>query len=1016
MDENNLQTEYTRLSTQPTLPKNHISYLRTLKASGFSPKVIYDIGANLLHWTNEVRQIWPDAQIILFDAFDKTEFLYKNGGYTYHIGVLSNVDDAEVKFYYNDNFPGGNSYYKEHNDDVFPEDRFITLKTERLDTVVERLGLPLPDLVKIDVQGADRDVFEGGQKTIGHAEHLIVELQKVYYNLGAPLVHESLSFMEERGWKCIAPLFCDNGPDGDYGFMREDLCKSEQRPTICLNMIVKNESHIITKTLEMLCAKIRFDYWVICDTGSSDDTPKIITDFFQDRGIPGELHHDPWKNFAHNRTLALEYAFNKTDLLLIFDADDELHGEIQLPKKVLFDQYRFIFGKPGTSVYTRPLLINNHRPYKFVSVLHELLECKEEGATQTTLEGNYYVVSGRSGARSKNPNKYLDDAILLENAYAEAKEVDDHLYKRYSFYCANSYKDAGKFEKAIDWYKVTLKQDNWCQEKYICCLSLYDCYTHIKQREQGFYYLVESFKYDNERVECLNHLLSHYTCTGQNDVAYSYYKLSKNVFDRMHKKDKSLVLENKLFASTSEFYFYVPYLMIVISDRMKDHATGIQMYEIIFDRKLAILSDFHIKNLIFNLQFFTAYLEKEGVTESFFAKMNEYFAFLNKHKYIQTGIDDVLIKFKNKYGLNSELILPPTKNIIKECEKSRNILFFVGFSECFWNKTYLNTHSLGGSEKAVIYLADKLSSRGYKVYVSGAIEDEVTDTGVTYVHMDRIPQGVAFHTVILSRYLFFLERYSSIPFHQLFIWAHDTYLLPYGTDYDKSENIVARWKNVIDGCVCLSEWQQSSYASVYPELKDKIRIINNGIQYTKIRGPPTSILVKQKNKFIYTSCAERGLKILLDLWPEVLRALPDAELTISSYNKFPKTDEEKEMERIIAEYPNSIRHLGRLNTDDLYSELRTAEYWLYPCTFYETSCITAMEMLAAEVICLYYPLAGLTNTMAGCGLQVSRGTEVQTLLSLTEERKAELRSIGTEYIQKCDWENRATEWIDRVLS
>ena len=52
-------------------------------------------------------------------------------------------------------------------------------------------------------------------------------------------------------------------------------------PSVCLNMIVKNESHIIERTLEMLCSKIYFSYWVICDTGSTDDTCNIIKTFFK---------------------------------------------------------------------------------------------------------------------------------------------------------------------------------------------------------------------------------------------------------------------------------------------------------------------------------------------------------------------------------------------------------------------------------------------------------------------------------------------------------------------------------------------------------------------------------------------------------------------------------------------------------------------------------------------------------------------------------------------------------------
>ena len=40
-----------------------------------------------------------------------------------------------------------------------------------------------------------------------------------------------------------------------------------KQPTLCLNMIVKDESHIIEKTLKNLCDKFKIDYWVICDTG-----------------------------------------------------------------------------------------------------------------------------------------------------------------------------------------------------------------------------------------------------------------------------------------------------------------------------------------------------------------------------------------------------------------------------------------------------------------------------------------------------------------------------------------------------------------------------------------------------------------------------------------------------------------------------------------------------------------------------------------------------------------------------
>ena len=113
--------------------------------------------------------------------------------------------------------------------------------------------------------------------------------------------------------------------------------------SICLNMIVKNEASIIENTLHNLCSYINFKYWVICDTGSNDDTPSIIINFFKKQNIVGELCYDTWKDFGHNRTLALEAAYNKTDYLLIFDADDSIIGKFKIPK-LICDKYNLFFG------------------------------------------------------------------------------------------------------------------------------------------------------------------------------------------------------------------------------------------------------------------------------------------------------------------------------------------------------------------------------------------------------------------------------------------------------------------------------------------------------------------------------------------------------------------------------------------------------------------------------------------------------------------------------------------------
>lgn len=217
---NQVQAHLKNLSDNVPLPPKHIEYLLELKRSGVEPKIIYDIGSCVLQWQKVASKIWPKAQIFLFDAFPEVEFLFSESKCSYHIGVLSDEDDKEVKFYQNTQYITGNSYYKEHNDSVFPPNVYKVYKTSTLDSVVKKRGFPKPDLIKIDVQGSERDVLKGAIETLKDTKHLIIEMQHEVYNLGAPLAHETTPYIESLGWELVAPLFCNNGPDGDYHFRR----------------------------------------------------------------------------------------------------------------------------------------------------------------------------------------------------------------------------------------------------------------------------------------------------------------------------------------------------------------------------------------------------------------------------------------------------------------------------------------------------------------------------------------------------------------------------------------------------------------------------------------------------------------------------------------------------------------------------------------------------------------------------------------------------------------------------
>src|SRR5204862_2757696 len=90
------------------------------------------------------------------------------------------------------------------------------------------------------------------------------------------------------------------------------------KPTICLNMIVRNEAPVIRRCLDSVRPII--DYWVIVDTGSTDGTQDIIRELYKD--IPGELHERPWVDFAHNRTETLNLARERAEYIFVIDADE----------------------------------------------------------------------------------------------------------------------------------------------------------------------------------------------------------------------------------------------------------------------------------------------------------------------------------------------------------------------------------------------------------------------------------------------------------------------------------------------------------------------------------------------------------------------------------------------------------------------------------------------------------------------------------------------------------------------
>ena len=236
---------------------------------------------------------------------------------------------------------------------------------------------------------------------------------------------------------------------------------SRPRATVCLNMIVRDEAHVIRRCLDSVRPLI--DAWCILDTGSADGTQDIIREHLRD--LPGALFEAPWKGFAASRNEAMEYARGRADYLLFIDADDEL----VLPRKFRLPELQadayYLEHRQGETAFQRLDLVACRHPWRYVGVLHEFLE-SDQHRPAMFLQGPY-VQERREGARSQDPRKYERDAEVLEQGLRDEPEN-----ARYVFYLAQSYRDAGHPGKALEAYRRRAGMGGWEEEVYVSLLNV----------------------------------------------------------------------------------------------------------------------------------------------------------------------------------------------------------------------------------------------------------------------------------------------------------------------------------------------------------------------------------------------------------------------------------------------------------------------------------------------------------------------------------------------------------------
>ena len=365
----------------------------------------------------------------------------------------------------------------------------------------------------------------------------------------------------------------------------EFIINNNPLPTLCLNMIVKNESQIITRLFDSVINII--DSYCICDTGSTDNTVEVIQQYFEKKNIPGVIVIEPFKNFCHNRSLALTSCIGLSDFVLLLDADMTLEVK-NFNKSMLndFDTYYILQGN-DSFYYQNVRIVRNNGLYSYTGVTHEYINTPPNNRMYNFKKNELFIIDyGDGGCKS---DKFERDIRLLLNGLIEEPNNE-----RYNFYLANSYHDSGIYDKAIEYYDKRIKNGGWCQEVWYSYYRTGLCYKNMNKINDAIITWLNGYDYFPERLEGLFEIINHYRNISKHKLALHFYNLALDRLKEKHDIDSYLFLHNDVYT----YKLYYEYTIIACYVGIKN----------INDQVISILNvcrdGNYIRNLFYNMKFY----------------------------------------------------------------------------------------------------------------------------------------------------------------------------------------------------------------------------------------------------------------------------------------------------------------------------------------------------------------------------------------------------------------------------
>jgi glycosyltransferase involved in cell wall biosynthesis len=288
----------------------------------------------------------------------------------------------------------------------------------------------------------------------------------------------------------------------------------------------------------------------------------------------------------------------------------------------------------------------------------------------------------------------------------------------------------------------------------------------------------------------------------------------------------------------------------------------------------------------------------------------------------------------------------------------RSIAIYVGQGPLgSWGPWSLDEGGIGGSEEAVVRLSNELAAMGWlvKVYATPGTKagyylnnkphqqkPDKFEAAVEWKHYWEFNYKDTFDVLVCWRQPAFFD--TTFKARKTYLWLHDV--------MEKNELSASRIKNITK-VIYVSKYHSTRTENESIEPSKKLAS-GNGIDPSAFAKYDSKSIRRDNHRVIYMSANERGLRILLDIWPDVLKSVPNA--TLSPYYGWQSFDavNRDNPERMAwkATMVSRMKEMGipdstRLGHDELTQEMFKSGIWAYPSFFPEVNCITAQKAMAA---------------------------------------------------------------------